>query len=205
MTQDSVPILYTFRRCPYAMRARLALYSAQINHQHREIDLKNKSQSLLDASSKGTVPVLVLTDGSVIAESLDIMHWALPDTRLDSAMQSLILENDASFKKALDRYKYPGRYDEEAGVNYRTECSHFIEKLVPRVSPFLNGADVSFLDFAIFPFIRQFANVDPDHFCATYPKLVHWLDLIGSSRLVDQVMTKYAVWEDSQDPVLITF
>src|SRR5262245_12767386 len=100
MTQ-SYPILYTFRRCPYAMRARLALYTAKIAHEHREVDLKNKPQEMVAISPKGTVPVLQLVDGTVLEQSLDIMKWALKDDALTVEDEQLITENDTAFKKAL--------------------------------------------------------------------------------------------------------
>lgn len=135
----SLPVLYSFRRCPYAMRARLALYSAKIAHEHREVDLKNKPAEMLVISPKGTVPVLQLENGTVLEQSLDIMNWALDNPPLLLEDTQLITENDATFKQALDRYKYPGRYPEETGIDDRTQCELFLKKLEGRLTPFLTG------------------------------------------------------------------
>src|SRR5579862_4167934 len=110
MRGSNMHILYTFRRCPYAMRARLALYTAAISHENREVDLKNKPAEMLEISPKGTVPVLQLGDGTVLEQSLDIMNWALKNPNVPSDLMELISENDTTFKDALNRYKYPGRY-----------------------------------------------------------------------------------------------
>ncbi len=202
----SLPVLYSFRRCPYAMRARLALYSAKIAHEHREIDLKDKPIQMLKISPKGTVPVLQLEDGTVLEESLDIMNWALKPSPLSLQDMHLVTENDTAFKKALDRYKYPGRYPEEPGVNYREECEEFLRKLEAQLHPFLTGNTLSFTDMAIFPFIRQFAMVNPEKFMAQpYPGLKTWLDSFTSSLLFQQVMQNYMHWSPGNQPLIVEF
>ncbi|MDF3033633.1 MAG: hypothetical protein K0R76_587 [Alphaproteobacteria bacterium] len=200
------PILYSFRRCPYAMRARLALYSAQVGHEHREVDLKNKPAEMLAISPKGTVPVLHLADGTILEQSLDIMNWALNKPPLPSEGTLLIAENDTVFKQALDRYKYPGRYPEEVGIDYRAQGELFLKKLEIRLNPFLSGNTLTFTDMAIFPFIRQFAMVDPEWFEAQpYPSLKLWLNSLTSGALFEQIMQTYLSWAPGDDPVLIAF
>lgn len=202
----SLPILYSFRRCPYAMRARMALYTAQIPHEHREVDLKNKPQEMLTISPKGTVPVLKIPDGSILEESLDIMKWALntPDLPLEEAQR--ITENDTTFKKALDRYKYPGRYPEEMGVDYRGQCENFLRSLEAHCSPFLTGATATLVDMALFPLVRQFALVDPVWFEAQpYPRLKMWLDFFISGAVFQRVMENYPLWAAGDEPTVIIF
>ena len=201
----SLPILYTFRRCPYAMRARMALYMAKIDHEHREVNLKNKPPELLQISPKGTVPVLQFEDGRLLEESLDIMKWALnnPDLPLEEAQ--LITENDTTFKKALDRYKYPGRYPEEE-LDYRGQCESFLRKLEKHVAPSSTGNTVTLMNMALFPFIRQFSLVDPVWFAAqSYPDLKLWLDFWITSAVFDQVMQEYPLWVSGNEPTVVIF
>lgn len=203
----ALPILYSYRRCPYAMRARMALRYANIAVEIREISLKQKPAHMLQVSPKGTVPVLVLTDGSVIEQSLDIMHWALSDTdhegwRDADAEQtiSLIAENDGTFKQCLDRYKYADRYPEQSAEFYRTQGEVFLLRLESQLSKnlFLLGEKPSLADIAIFPFIRQFAAVDAAWFeQSQYPQLRNWLQFFVSSALFCKVMEKVPVYEKS--------
>jgi len=202
-----LPVLYSFRRCPYAIRARMAICYAGVPVELREILLKNKPPGMLAASPKGTVPVLVLPDGRVLDESCDVMRWALaihdPDNWMDPALSReasrLIAENDGSFKTHLDHYKYADRYPEQAPVHYRAEGEVFLQTLEVclQQQPFLLGHQPGFADVAIFPFVRQFSLVDPDWFSgAPYPKLQDWLNgWLASSRFVS-VMEKYPVWQD---------
>ncbi len=200
----SLPVLYSFRRCPYAMRARLALYSAKITHEHREVDLKHKSIEMLAISPKGTVPVLQLADGTVLDQSLDIMIWALKAPCLSPEDKDFIEENDTTFKQALDRYKYPGRYPEEKGVNYRDLGEVFLKKLETRLNPC--AGTPSFLDMSIFPFVRQISKVDQQWFEAqNYPHLTSWLDSITSSALLHHVMQKFSPWVTGDKPIVISF
>ena len=196
----ALALLYSYRRCPYAMRARMALSYAGIAYQVQDISLKDKPPSLLAVSPKGTVPVLVLPDGRVLDQSLDIMHWALqqhdPAQWLDidrEKSQALINENDGSFKQALDNYKYATRFPEQSAASYRSQAEVFLRKLEQALQdqPFLSGAHLSLTDMAIFPFIRQFAAVDANWFVqTTYPKLQAWLQARLESSLFLGVMVK---------------
>jgi len=196
----ALALLYSYRRCPYAMRARMALSYAGIAYQLHDISLKDKPAGLLAVSPKGTVPVLVLPDGRVLEQSLDIMHWALqqhdPSCWLDidrDNSQALISENDGAFKQALDKYKYASRFPEQSAASYRSQAEVFLCKLEQALQdrPFLSGAHLSLTDVAIFPFIRQFAAVDANWFAqATYPKLQAWLQARLESSLFLRVMSK---------------
>jgi len=201
-----LPILYSYRRCPYAMRARMALSYAGIPVEIREISLKQKPAHMLQVSPKGTVPVLVLPDGQVIEQSLEIMHWALQQHDADGWLSAdpqhaalLIAENDGSFKQHLDRYKYAIRFPEHSAEHYRAQGELFLAKLEQRLqqSTFLLGDEISFADIAIFPFIRQFAAVDHDWFESTgYIKLKSWLQHLVESALFKRVMVKYPDYTD---------
>ena len=196
----ALALLYSYRRCPYAMRARMALSYAGIAYQLHDISLKDKPAGLLAVSPKGTVPVLVLPDGGVLEQSLDIMHWALqqhdPSRWLDidrDNSQALISENDGAFKQALDKYKYASRFPEQSAASYRSQAEVFLCKLEQALQerPFLSGAHLSLTDVAIFPFIRQFAAVDANWFAqAAYPKLQAWLQARLESSLFLGVMSK---------------
>lgn len=202
----SFPILYSFRRCPYAMRARLALYSAEIAHEHREVNLKDKPQEMLTISPKGTVPILQLEGGIVLEQSLDIINWALKNPPLPLEDSQAITENDTTFKQSLDRYKYPRRYLEEIGVNYREHCEVFLRKLEAHLDPFLRGNTLALTDMAIFPFIRQFAMVDPEWFKSQpYPRLKVWLNFFISSPLFCRVMQEHSPWSPGDAPNLVVF
>jgi len=201
-----LPVLYSFRRCPYAIRARLAIVKSGISIELREVVLRNKPQQLLGISAKATVPVLLLNNGKVIDESLDIMAWALsrqdPDDWLnkDSSedIKQLIQWNDGEFKYYLDRYKYADRYPEYDELYYREKAEVFIQKLESRLSKYsyLCGKKCSLADMAIFPFIRQFANVDSEWFHASkYKKLNHWLNQHIESALFISIMDKYPAWQ----------
>lgn len=198
------PILYSYRRCPYAMRARMALWAADIKPEVREIALRDKPAHLLQISPKGTVPVLQLPDGTVLEQSLDIMHWALgqrdPFGWLQLAGEpatQLIAINDGSFKQALDRYKYPDRFPEQAQSVYRQQGEQFLQRLESalRQQAYLLGDQASIADVAIFPFIRQFAAVDADWFNSSpYPKLRTWLAGWVESPLFAAVMQKFSTY-----------
>ena len=207
-----VPILYSFRRCPYAIRTRLALKSSGIKVEMREVVLSEKPAAMLSTSPKGTVPVLVLADGRVIDESLDIMLWALrqndPDGWLStdvvriSDCEQLIQINDGEFKFYLDRYKYWDRYPEHSMDYYRQQAETFLQKLEQRVeqSGFVCGDTISMADMAIFPFIRQFSLVDKDWFeQSRFVYLRIWLDKLLSSELFISVMKKYPQWHDGDE------
>lgn len=216
MSIDSLAVLYSFRRCPYAMRARLALAASQQPCELREVVLRNKPQAMLDASPKGTVPVLVLGD-QVIAESLDIMLWALrrndPQQLLGASdteaqltpMLDLIGQCDTLFKGHLDRYKYPQRYDLISGVLDRDAAAQWLlQVLEPRLSGgYLFGSSLRLADLAIAPFVRQYANTDKTWFDEqSWPALKAWLAGFLVSPLFEQVMEKYPVWEPGSPGVL---
>lgn len=211
----SYPILYSFRRCPYAMRARLALAASRTTCQLREIVLRHKPAPMLAASPKGTVPVLILTDGQVIEQSLEIMVWALrrndPHAWLaptDSSlpdMLSLIDTCEQVFKHHLDRYKYPQRYDLQDGLVHRDQAAGWLMELERQLAdrPFLSGDHPALADMAILPFVRQYAYTDLDWFQAQpWPQLLRWLEEWKGSALFEQVMEKYAPWEEGQERVL---
>ncbi len=196
------PILYSFRRCPYAMRARLALASACIPCELREILLRDKAPELLQASPKGTVPVLV-TESAVIDESLDIMLWALkrndPECWLDmpDSGHSLITRTDSEFKPNLDAYKYK---DDMAA---RSRATAFLQELDVQLSPNLFGTGPKLADMAILTFVRQFAFVDKPWFDAQdWPNLSRWLqDFITSNRFA-AIMQKHPIWQAGDAPTL---
>lgn len=210
------PILYTFRRCPYAMRARLALHVSGVAIEMREVSLRNKPPSMLLASPKGSVPVLVLPDGSVIDESWDIMQWALrqhdPDNWLGendaylNAAKPLLHENDTTFKVALDRYKYFERHPAHSQSFYRVQGEAFLQQLETRLrtTQYLLGDTPSIADAAIFPFIRQFAEVDADWFAQPpYSFLRQWLSRFLDSKEFFAVMKRYPVWQAGDAPIFI--
>jgi len=205
-TKQTLPILYSFRRCPYAMRARLAIAYADVAVELREVELRNKPQAMLLISPKATVPVLQLEDGKVLDESLDIMLWALqqndPEHWLRAASldhaQALIRGNDESFKYYLDRYKYADRYPAYSELYYRQQGELFLADLESLLtqSVFLCGEQFSLADAAILPFIRQFCAVDPAWFkVSPYPALRQWLSHFLASSLFERVMTKYPYWQ----------
>ena len=199
------------------MRARLALFVSGMSVELREVSLRDKPASMLAASPKGSVPVLVLPDGQVIDESWDIMQWALHqhdpeswlgqnDRHVDAA-NTLVNENDNTFKYHLDRYKYPDRYPEYPQIHYRRMAEEFLMQLESRLgaSRCLLGDGLSIADAAIFPFIRQFAEVDKAWFAQSpYPELRRWLkDFIDSEDFVS-VMLKYALWHPGDQPVIMS-
>jgi glutathione S-transferase len=201
-----LPILYSYRRCPYAMRARMALSYAGIPVETREISLKDKPAHMLQVSAKGTVPVLVLTNGQVIDQSLEIMQWALQQRDADGWLRAdpqhaalLMAENDGSFKQNLDRYKYAVRFPEHAAEDYRQQGELFLDKLEQQLqqTSFLLSNKISLADIAIFPFIRQFSAVDADWFeSSDYIKLKSWLQCMVESDLFQGVMVKYPTYTD---------
>lgn len=201
MATQADPILYSFRRCPYAMRARLALAVSGTPCELREVVLRDKPQPMLAASPKGTVPVLVLPGGTVIDQSLDIMHWALgrsdPEEWLLREDAELIARNDGSFKHDLDRYKYPHRHQSDPLV-HRESGAAFLRELDARLaaSPQLGGERPSLTDAAIMPFVRQFAAVDPEWLAGLpLPHLQTWLRDHVASELFARVMVRFAPWK----------
>lgn len=210
-----LPVLYSFRRCPYAMRARLALAISSQRCELREVVLRSKPPEMLAASPKGTVPVLVLPGGEVIEQSLDIMLWALhrndpqqwlaaPGVALEDMLQ-LVAQCDGEFKFHLDRYKYPTRYDLNDAALHQAQGALFLQNLNTRLGAnvHLLGASPSLADMAIAPFVRQFAHTDPVWFASQpWPALQAWLTQFETSPLYQQIMANHPPWEPGQPPVL---
>jgi glutathione S-transferase len=198
-----VALLYSFRRCPYAMRARMAVAYSGAEVELVEVSLKAKPAEMLKRSPKGTVPVLVLDD-EVLEQSLDIMQWALarndPDDwsmAFDSAAQQqiaeLVAENDSTFKTDLDRYKYAVRYPDFTQEEYRARGEVFLSKLEGLLSDreCLISDHLTLADIALAPFVRQFCFVDPDWFWQSpYPRLQGWLKRFLESELFTDAMAK---------------
>ncbi len=207
---QSRPILWTFRRCPYAMRARLAIAASGQTVELREILLKDKPAPFLAASPKGTVPVLV--DGpTVVEESRDVMLWALgrndPERWLDMPSDGFALIDtcDGPFKQALDHTKYAVRFPDRDETAERGKALVFLKGLNERLrrSQFLTGPDRTLADMAILPFVRQFANTDRAWFDRQgLDALTIWLDDFLASDRFRHVMTKYPPWQAGQDQVL---
>ncbi len=203
------PIFWTFRRCPYAIRARLALLSASVRVELREILLRDKPKAFLQTSASATVPTLYLSDRT-LDESRDIMVWALkrsdPQRLLNMPEHgwALIEANDGPFKTALDHTKYASRFPELDALAERSKAAAFLlclnERLKGQSSLF--GDRPTIADQAILPFVRQFANTDRDWFDAqAWPDLIAWLNRFTESEALARVMTKYAPWSEGNAPI----
>lgn len=208
MAAPADPVLYSFRRCPYAMRARLALAASGTRCELREVKLSAKPEAMLAASPKGTVPVLVLPDGKVIDESIDIMRWALgrhdPEGWLARDDAALIAANDGPFKRDLDRYKYPEKHGADPLV-HREQGLAFLRELDARLAGAgqLCGSARGLADAAILPFVRQFAAVDREWFEGRpLPALKAWLGGHLSSALFETIMVRPAPWSLG-DPAIV--
>ena len=208
MIPRSDPVVYSFRRCPYAMRARLALAVSSTRVELREVKLSAKPEAMLAASPKGTVPVLLLPDGTVIDESIDIMRLALaqadPEGWLARDDPALIAACDGPFKHALDRYKYPDRHNADP-LEHRDHGLAFLRELEDRLarSSQLCGFARGLADAAIMPFVRQFAAVDPDWFAARpLPQVKPWLAGHLGTDLCAAVMVRFAPWSPGDEPVV---
>jgi glutathione S-transferase len=199
------------------MRARLALQASGVEVELREILLKDKPPQMLQASPKGTVPVLVLADSTVIEQSLDIMLWALQhndtqrwlpaDAALEDALQC-IATNDGRFKQALDRYKYPARFALADGLVDREAGAVYLRTLQLRLADaaFLHGHHWGLLDAAVAPFVRQFAHTDPAWFAAEdWPELIQWLQRFEDSATFQGIMGKVPAWRPGDSPHLTRF
>lgn len=204
---SQLPILYSFRRCPYAMRARLALDVSGQHCELREVVLRNKPGAMLEVSAKGTVPVLIEPEGSVIEESLEIMlwalqrsdpeHWLLPERGSLAEMLRLIEHFDTHFKPNLDRYKYPTRFGDADPISSRDHASQSLMELEQRLSDnrCLFGEHVALADMAIMPFVRQFANVSPDWFAMQlWVRLRAWLDTLQNGPRFTRIMQPLSPW-----------
>jgi len=201
------PILYSFRRCPYAIRARLAVAASGQQVELREIFLRDKAPAFLATSPSATVPCLQDAE-AVIDESLDVMKWALaksdPEDWLDmpAAGHDLIAEADGPFKQALDRTKYASRYPDADPEDQRAQAHAFLHKLNNQLTtPFLFGETATLADMAILPFVRQFAFIDKARFDAQdWPNLSRWLEAFLVSDRFQSIMTKYPKWEEGDVP-----
>ena len=197
MASLNLPILYSFRRCPYAMRARMSIVRSNYLCEHREVILRDRPDHMMEISPKGTVPVLLLPDGTVIEESLEIMQHVLA-WELD-AMEALWVDrNDNEFKFHLDRYKYPNRYDDVDSLAHRALAESYLDDL----DDILGSGISTALNDALFPFVRQFANHDRQWFDAQSWTNIHdWLaqNLDSSEFLL--CMKKYPQWHVGDDVV----
>lgn len=205
---DTLPILYSFRRCPYAMRARMALLVGGAQVEVREVVLRNKPAEMLAASPKGTVPVL-LTENGVVDQSLDIMRWALgrndPENWLGGEDGALIERNDGPFKHHLDRYKYPERHQSDSAL-HRAAGLEILSDLNARLEKHRNlaGDARSLTDIAIMPFVRQFAATDQDWFdLQPVPRLQMWLETHHVSQLFVRAMVRLKPWQPGDAPVIM--
>ena len=206
----ALPLLYSFRRCPYAIRARMALNYSAMRVELREVKLSHLPEQMLQLSAKGTVPVMRLPDGAVIDESIDVMRWSLaqsdPQGWLQSATatEAWIQRNDIEFKPLLDRYKYADRYPRLSQTEHRELAQPFLLDLevLLRQQVYLGGARFGLADAALLPFLRQFAGVDPQWFAQSeYAAIRNWLTAMLTSDFFATVMHKYRVWKCGDKPV----
>ena len=215
-TETTLPVLYSLRNCPYAIRARIAIFKAKQTVMLRDIVLSNKPNEMLAVSPKATVPVLVLANGTVVEESLEVMLWALNETDPDDLLQSqnehelsvmlnLIKSFDHDFKVCLEQYKCAKRYRESNIIECRVECEQFIQMLENRLNShdFLMSNTESLADIALLPFIRQFARIERQWYLQSpYPKVRQWLNNYLQSPMFTKVMAKYPLWLDDHEVVL---
>ena len=218
MSNFEYPILYTFRRCPYAMRARFVLRHSHKKIELREIKLQKKPKDFLNTSPKGTVPVLALSKKEVLDQSLDIMMWCLQSSdnskindlknNLPNNLFDQIKDLDNEFKTNLDKYKYPNRFKDNDKNLSRDNNLTFLKKLNENLknSIFLNSNKIGLLDYAIFPFIRQFRNVDIEWFeNLNLSFLNSWYLSIVESKAFFDIMKKYKVWDAEDKPIITNF
>lgn len=212
----SLPILYSLRQCPYAMRARIGLLQAKQPVILRDIVMKNIPSEMLAASPKGEVPILVFEDSSVIDESLDIMIWALKQSDPSNLLfnhqantyqdiLNLINRNDNEFVDALKKYKAAARYHDSEEINCRQQCEPFISYLEQRLTKhdYIFGDTASLADYAILPFIRQFSRVDRKWYLqAPYSNLQRWLERHYQNPIFSKAMTKYPQWLENKESIL---
>ncbi|CCK75936.1 Glutathione S-transferase [Oleispira antarctica RB-8] len=211
-----LPILYSLQHCPYAMRARLGLLLADQQVLLRAIVMKSKPEEMLAVSPKGTVPVLILPDETVIDESLDIMIWALQQNDPEDLLHKdspddlpttidLIRRNDKEFKPQLEIYKKAKRFRLENVIEERQKCEVFIAELEQKLATnqFFIGQKPGLIDYALLPFVRQFSRVHRSWFLqAPYPYLRTWLESHMQSRLYGKAMAKFPLWLDGHEECL---
>jgi glutathione S-transferase len=212
----ALPVLYSLRNCPYAMRARLAIYASGQQVQLRDLVLSNKPAEMLNLSPKGTVPVLVTAGNQVIDDSLSIMQWAFsqtdPDDYLNKTvpnaladMLAVIAIFDNEFKGHLEKYRCSKRYHEPSLMEDRQQCERYLADLESRLCLhlYLMSDTPSLTDLALMPFIRQFARVERQWYLQSpYPKLRQWLNHYLHSRMFSKVMVQYPMWLDSKQQVI---
>ena len=195
----TLPILYSFRRCPYAMRARMSIVRTSYTCEHREVILRDRPDHMMEISPKGTVPVLLLPNGKVIEESLEIMQHVL-SWELSTGDLNWVDRNDNEFKFHLDRYKYPNRYENIDSLEQRSMAKAYLDDL----DQFLSNEISHSLSDALFPFVRQFANHDREWFDAQNWEHLHdWLANNLSSKEFALCMKKYPQWCEGDE--LVTF
>ena len=195
----TLPILYSFRRCPYAMRARMSIVRTSYTCEHREVILRDRPDHMMEISPKGTVPVLLLPNGKVIEESLEIMQHVL-SWELSTEDLNWVDRNDNEFKFHLDRYKYPNRYENIDSLEQRSMAKAYLDDL----DQFLSNEISHSLSDALFPFVRQFANHDREWFDAQNWEHLHdWLANNLSSKEFALCMKKYPQWCEGNE--LVTF
>ena len=194
------PILYSFRRCPYAMRARMPIVRTNFDVELREVVLRDRPEHMMEISPKGTVPVLLLEDSTVIEESLEIMQHVL-DWTLSDEERHWISRNDDEFKFHLDRYKYPNRYEEVDEIEQRTLASAYLTDLDQRLAtePSISEA----LSDALFPFVRQFANHDREWFdVQPWADVLEWLNENLESESFKTCMKKHKQWVEGDATIV---
>ena len=212
-------ILYSFRRCPYAMRARWALLKTNERVVLREVSLNNKPRELLSISPKSTVPVLVTCCGTVIDQSIDIILWTLmknqayhflydsDDFKLTSESSTIIRQNDIKFKYHLDRYKYPNRYRDINPEHHRNAARAILIDWNGRLSKdpnsWLLGQSETFVDWSVWPFVRQYRMVNEEYFDndIQIASLRNWLVRYTNNNLFKILMRKIVPWSQSQNNV----
>jgi len=210
MSSNNLPVLYANDGCPYVFRARIALMYSGIEVEHREILIDNKPPSMLEASPKGTVPTLILFDGSVIDESWDIIRWAIrqndPENWIgenNAALElaeELVEKNDGEFGEPSMYYKFSSYYPDRDRLQDRSDCEPFLDELETRLSkqPFMHGSEISAADIPVFPSVIGFSEIEPEWFADRFPNLSKWLDRMSASPHVQCVKFGHTPWKFGQ-------
>jgi len=206
------PVLYSFKRCPYAIRTRISLILSKTKCELREVLLKDKPESMLNASPKGTVPVLIKNNGTVIDESIDIINWLISrnnffgPNKYDDFIEEMIKLFDNEFKFHLDRYKYSTRYNKDKELFHRNKCSEILNNLEEKITsnPWLLGSSVSKLDVCILPFIRQFRIANEEWFDDNeqFKKINETLKYFLEWEVFQIAMKKYPQWKQGDKEIL---
>ena len=212
----STPVLYSFRRCPYCMRAHMALKYVNLKIILREVELSDLPKEVLAVSPHGTVPSLIISEGEFMDESWDIVKWAIQQNDPDNWLgknneylqdaEMLVETNDFSFKEDLDHYKYADRYPEHPMEYYRQRGEEFLEELEEMLEQniFLLAGKITIADISVFPFIRQFAMVDKEWFDqAAYPRLQRWLDFMLDSEWFHEAFKKHEIWKSGSEDIYL--